>query len=126
MGTKLKLVIEKINGLKLRSAIHGKAKTDAIKMYSENETELEKLTIEQIQNHDWKGEIVSRGKLIQRMNYLTDRFHSLERHAFAPELNTMHFRNGKVIKTPQITEVEIAKVWICRKYDLNEIKKMIG
>jgi len=40
----------------------------------------------------------------------------LERHRYAPELNTLHYTDGTKVRVPQCTTLEQAKNYITNQY----------
>lgn len=45
---------------------------------------------------------------VKQINLIKKTVKGLERHAYAPEMNTLHFVNGSTFKVPQITTIENA------------------
>ena len=42
------------------------------------------------------------------MDNIYPQIHGLERHRYAPELNTLHFKDGTEFRTPHCTTIEEA------------------
>ena len=122
---KIEAIKKAIRNVQLNGIVHVQAKEEMEQMYCvDNAHNLDRLSEEAIKKHDWKGEVVSRAKLIQRMNLIKGRFFRLERHAFAPEMNCVHFKNGAKIPTPQIKDVLLAQIHIAKKYDLEKLRTL--
>ena len=46
---------------------------------------------------------------------MSKRIHGLERHRYAPELNTLHYTDGREVRVPQCTTIEEAVNYLKNK-----------
>lgn len=99
----LQMLTDKINSYKSYSQLV----KDRVLKQLQNRTELNELqykaTIKKL------GIVMKANKTyLTRFNIAKKQVYRLERHAYAPELNTLHFINNSSVKVPQMTSIDTA------------------
>tara|TARA_R100001163_G_scaffold18710_2_gene16494 strand:- start:493 stop:717 length:225 start_codon:yes stop_codon:yes gene_type:complete len=51
----------------------------------------------------------------QKPFHMSKRIHGLERHRYAPELNTLHYTDGTEVRVPQCTTIDEAVNYLKNK-----------
>lgn len=123
----LQLIKNKINAIKENSRFIQLAKGKRIEYYSEHEAELEGLPLDKVDKHDFRAEIFEAASNIEKKYYFEKYKYKfitgLERHAYAPELNTIYFRNNTIeVKVPRCNTIADAVSYIIRNQNLEQIK----
>lgn len=125
---KLELVITKINSVYSLHKFAKKAKAEKIKLYTEKADLLEQYPIEKIEAHDFASEILTLAFNMERSDYvkkhLSKRVKGLERHLFSPEQNTLHFKNGKMIRVSGADSIDSALRKITYSMNIEDLKKI--
>jgi len=126
---KLKYIIDELNTTPKEGVYKAKQcikiKKDA---YTEKIEMLEKLTFEQIKKHSFVSEVLSLSERLEKESYinrLKNKVNRLERHAYAPEMNKLHFKDGKSVNTPQRTTIEEAINYFIFSNSLYQIKRIL-
>lgn len=123
----LQLIQNKINAVKQNTRFMQLAKAKRIEYYTENASKVLTLEIEAIENHDFKAEILEAAINIEKMYYFEKYKYKLisglERHAYAPELNKIHFRGNAIeVKVPKCNTIDDAIKYIISNQNLEQIK----
>lgn len=108
---KLNLAIQLISGIclpKELSKFEIESKEVVISYYKDKQSLFEKVTIEQVRDHDFSNEVRTKAKNLKRYDILNKNVKGLERHTYAPELNKLHFINGQSISVSGKTTIEEA------------------
>ena len=93
--------------------------------YIERASTLEKITIEQLKNHSFVSETFILSERKEKQSFkarLLKSVKGLERHAYAPEMNKLHFNKGRTFSAPQKTSIEEAIELFINKTSLVGIK----
>jgi hypothetical protein len=123
----LQLIQIKINSIKENTRFIKLAKDKRLEYYTENASKVLKLEIEIIEKHNFKAEILEAAIKIERMYYFEKYKYKLisglERHAYAPELNKIYFRNNTIqISVPKCNTIDDAIKYIVINQNLEQIK----
>ena len=109
---KLKYIIKKINTIDAsKDKQLGLAKIDRINLYCGKVKELEELSFDQIEKFDFIAEVsMVADKRKADISLVSARLDviKLERHKYAPELNTLHFINNVSIRCPYKIDIDSA------------------
>jgi hypothetical protein len=123
----LQLIQTKINAIKQNTRFIKLAKAKRIEYYSDHVSELEGLHVDTIEKHNFLAEILEAALNIEKLYYFEKNKYKLisglERHAYAPELNKIYFRNNTIeIKVPKCNTIEEAVKYIVTNQNLDQIK----
>lgn len=88
----LNKIVERINKIKGNK----ESKKDSLQYYKENKSKLEKLSKNDIDSFNFEAEV----KRNQQKYRELKKVDKLERHAYAPELNKLWFKDGTFKKAP--------------------------
>lgn len=122
----LSIVTEKINAVYSTHKFINKAKKLRINYYSENLTLLSQLDPNFIENYNFTNEVLNFSFELEKLNYISKKllkYISIERHAYAPELNKIHILN-KEIKAPQITDINAAVKFLINSFSIESLKQI--
>lgn len=123
---KLDLIISKILAVNSDHAYIEKAKNERIQRYTEQRDMLEIVSDEKIQNWNFAAEVLNLAFLLERQDYwfkrIADKIVKLERHAYAPELNTLHFKNGKQAKVSNCTTIGQASTKLINGMSIEQLR----
>ena len=101
---------------------------ERINFYSSNIDKLDNISEENIKKHAFVSEVLSLSEDKEKKSYikrLTNKVNRLERHLYAPELNKLHFKDGKSVNTPQRTTIEEAINYFIFSNSLYQIKRTL-
>jgi hypothetical protein len=123
----LQLIENKIKSIKENTRFIQIAKSKRLEYYKENLNKVNALSLETIENHNFKLEVFEAAIKIEKLYYFEKYKYKLisglERHAYAPELNKIHFRGDSVeVKTPNCTSIDDAIKYIIINQSLEQIK----
>lgn len=125
----LQLVKEKINSVFSDHKFIKQAKAERIEKYTSQRDYLENsITIETIEKHNWAIEVLHTAFHLEKLDYwhkkVAHLIKGLERHSYAPELNTLYFINGKQIKVSQCNTIEQAQSKLINSLSIEQIKEI--
>lgn len=103
-------------------------KKEMLKFYADNSEKLEALTEKQFNAHCFVGELVRRCEAAEKQSLkpqLIKVLIGLERHQYAPELNSLLFASGQEIRTPGATDTKEALKQIINKSSVTTLKAII-
>jgi hypothetical protein len=123
----LQLIQNKINAITQNARFIKIAKAKRLKYYTENASKVLSLENETIEKHDFKAEILEAALKIEKMYYFEKHKYKLisglERHAYAPELNKIYFRNNSIeIAVPKCNTIDDMIKYIVINQNLEQIK----
>jgi hypothetical protein len=119
MNKAIQIATEKINALKTKNKYELKAKLQMIDYYlMDNVEALGKTDVEKVKAHKWRSEMLTKASRLKKFDLLKAQVVKLERHAYAPEMNCIHFKSGRTFSTPQKTEFDEALLYA--SYHLSE------
>ena len=119
---KVKKVTEMIRAVKASGKFVEESKDALIEHYSvKNRDKLEKLELDKILNHNFKDEVSTGALRLRKLSVLRKKVTKLERHAYAPELNKLHFKSGKTFFVKGITEMEDALLYASIHMDSTQV-----
>jgi len=88
-----------INAVNYKGEFAKESKDKLLEFYLvTNKTRLNSLDLNKVKDHDFKSEIMTGAMRLGKQRDLRKIVTKLERHAYAPELNQLHFKNGKTLK----------------------------
>jgi len=125
----LQLIQTKISSIKENTRFVKLAKAERLEYYTENSNKLENLPVGKIEKYDFKSEIFYTALNLEKIDYFKKHKYKLisglERHAYAPELNKIYFRNNKIeIAVPTCNTIEEAVKYIVKNQNLEQIKSI--
>jgi hypothetical protein len=104
-----------------------KAKKERLQYYNENIERLINVSEEQLKNHNFTNEVLNASQMILKRNLLPKllkKVYRLERHAYAPEMNKLHFKNNEFVKVPQRKTIEDALTCVINTMSLDHLIKL--
>jgi hypothetical protein len=123
----LQLIQTKISSIKETNRFIKLAKAKRLEYYTENASKVEDLSPRAVEEYDFKTEIFYTALNIEKLDYFKKHKYKLisglERHAYAPELNKIYFRNNTIeIAVPKCDTIDDAIKYIALKQNLEQIK----
>lgn len=119
----MKLVEDLINNTKVSGKFVTEAKQKLIEHYCvTNKARLAELPVEKIKAHDFQWEIKTGALRLKKQQELRKIVTKLERHAYAPEMNCLHFKSGKTFRVKGQTELDDAILYASIHMDEREIE----
>ena len=107
----LELVKEKINNVNaeyIPKKYVALAKRELIAFYVDNSEKVESMDYAKIEAYDFSSNVRQKARELNVYAKLEGKVVGLERHAYAPELNKLHFVNGKTYTVAGKTDVDSA------------------
>jgi hypothetical protein len=120
-ASKFDYVMAKINSYKPKNKFEKLAKKQAIERYQKRASDIENLQWSQIKSHLFDYEIQIKGQIEEKKAILRKKVSKLERHAYAPEMNTLWFKSGKCRTAYQCTTIEAAIAYVISPFYGNEM-----
>ena len=125
----LQLIQNKINSIKQNTRFIKLAKSKRLEYYTENASKVLNLEFETIEKHNFLAEILEAAINIEKLDYFEKHKYKLisglERHAYAPELNKICFRNNTIeIAVPRCNSIDDAIKYIVLNQMLEQIKSI--
>jgi hypothetical protein len=125
----LQLIQTKINAIKQNTRFVKLAKAKRLEYYTENASNVEDLSPRAIEEYNFLAEILETALNIEKLDYFKKHKYKLisglERHAYAPELNKIYFRNNTIeIAVPKCNTIDDAIKYIVLKQNLEQIKSI--
>lgn len=125
----LQLVQTKINSIKENTRFIKLAKSKRLEYYLDHASLVNDLSPRAIEEYNFKAEILQTAYNIEKLDYFKKHKYKLisglERHAYAPELNKIYFRNNTVeIAVPKCNTIDDAIKYIALKQNLEQIKSI--
>ncbi len=124
---KLEYIIKELNNIKAFNKYMLKAIKDRKEFYTNNCEKLESISFEKIEKHSFLSEVLQQTENLEKIKFsskLLKKVVKIETHAYAPELNLLHFKNHH-IKTPQAKTIAEAITQIINNNSLTSLNKMI-
>jgi hypothetical protein len=123
------LVQTKINSIKENTRFIKLAKSKRLEYYLEHASLVNDLSPKAIEKYNFKAEILETALNIEKLDYFKKHKYKLisglERHAYAPELNKIYFRNNTIeIAVPKCGTIDDAIKYIVLKQNLEQIKSI--
>ena len=125
----LQLVQTKINLIKPNTGFIKLAKRKRLEYYLEHASLVNDLSPKAIEEYNFEAEILETAFNIEKLDYFKKHKYKLisglELHAYAPELNKIHFRNSTIeIAVPKCETIDDAIKYIVVKQNLEQIKSI--
>lgn len=120
---KMQLVEDLINKVNLKGKYIKEAKEYKIDSYKKFKDKLNSVSIEQINNHNFKLEVKNKAHNLTKIAKIKEIVVKLERHAYAPEMNCLHFKSGRIYKVGYKTDLNKAIEYAANYMDLKDIKE---
>jgi hypothetical protein len=121
---KLNYIIKEIESLKPFNIYVKKAIKERKEFYISLSDKLEVVQIENIKKYNFKAEVLTRAEALEKQKYISkflDIIVKLEVHAYAPEMNILHFKKH-YIRVPQAKTIAEAIAQIINNNSLNSLK----
>jgi hypothetical protein len=119
---KVKKIAEMIRAVKVSGRFVNESKNALIEFYCvQQKDKLDKLDIDKIITHNFKDEVATGALRLRKKAEIKKKVSKLERHAYAPELNKLHFKSGKTFPVRGITELEDALTYASIHMDSPQI-----
>ncbi len=122
---KLHLVEDKINAVEYKHRLTKKTKKALLNTYFNRREDIQKLSLEVIEKHDFEAEVKRYVHNLEKVEIINKNVVKLERHAYAPEMNCLHFKSGLQLKVSQETELNSAIVHCAKMYTLETIQNTV-
>ena len=126
---KLELIKKSINSANVFDTFGKKAKKQKIEYYSKRINDLNRLSIEQIEKHNFNTEIINFAYELRKFNLVDKKLYknivSIEGHKYAPELNKVLFNNNIEIKCNNVTNITDALTFIVKNLSMEQIENLI-
>ena len=94
--------------------------------FVEKVNELETIPRTMLIGYDFQYEMLLGEKRLKRIENIESGVVKLETHAYAPELNCLHFKNGKTLKVNRLTEMDEAIMFAALSLSEEQIMDYIG
>lgn len=124
---KLNYILNEITKAKDLNRFTKEAKKFKSVFYTQSIDKLDNLNIEAIKKHNFISEVYFYAENLQKKSFipkLLKKVNCLETHKFAPELNTLHFKNRSV-RTSQKTSIAAALELIIKNNSIEGLKKLM-
>lgn len=119
----MKLIEDLINSTKVSGKFVEEAKQKLIEHYCvTNKSRLVDVPEDKIKAHDFKWEIKTGAMRLKKQQELKKIVTKLERHAYAPEMNCLHFKSGKTYRLRGQDTMEDALTYASIHMDEREIE----
>jgi len=105
----IELIENRINSIAGTDKFIKKAKIQRLQFYKDNLSKVNQMHVEKINDYNFKNEIINHAYNLRKLALLPKiqkQLIKLERHAYAPEMNKIHFTKNRFVKAPQITTIE--------------------
>lgn len=127
-STKFEIVKSKFELFKPCNKYQKKAKKDRLDFYTKNIERINSTDIEKIEKHDFRLEAIELALKFERLDYFNKNIYShiggLRRHQYAPELNTLEFRNGNFFNVPGIFTIVEAVTFIINTTTIEQLRTL--
>jgi len=126
-NSNIELIEKKINSIAGTDSFIKKAKIQRLQYYKDNLSKVEQMHVDRINNYNFKVEIVNHAHNLRKLALLPKiqkQIIKLERHAYAPEMNTLHFTKNRTFKVPQITTIEMALKILISDLGIEQLKTL--
>ena len=125
--TNLEIVQSRLEGLKA----NGKYQTEALEQLKQRylidkAQDVMKVPTSKLIGYDFQYEMELGAKRLKRIEIIKSGVVKLERHAYAPELNCLHFVTGNTFRVNGLTEMDEAILFAAISLSDEQIKKYIG
>ena len=70
--------------------------------------------------------VISKAIEFEKQDIIRNKTVKLERHAYAPEMNCLHFENGSKYSTPQMKDIESAVKYVAKCISGMELEQCVG
>jgi hypothetical protein len=121
---KLNYIISEIESLKPFNIYVKKAIKERKEFYISLSDKLEELPLENIKKYNFRAEVLKKAEALEKQKYISkflDILVKLEVHAYAPEMNILHFKKH-YIRVPQAKTISEAIAQIINNNSLNSLK----
>jgi hypothetical protein len=122
----ISIINQKINSVYSAHKFINKAKKQRLAFYYENLERVNNLDAQYINNYNFQNEVLNLSFQLEKLNYINKSLLkniSIERHAYAPELNKILIFN-KEIKAPQITDISAAVLFLTNNFNIESLKQI--
>lgn len=112
-----------LEGYKVKEVIEDKKSR-----YTEEQWRLKRISMDDIKAHDFKLEVLKACSYREKIDLIPELkklVHSLERHAYGPELNKLHLLSGETISTPNKTTIDNAVRYWVQTSELENLKNKL-
>jgi len=123
---KMQMITDRINSVFSSSKHIKEAKAKKIAHYLAKRAQIETLDEDLIKMHDFNAEVLGLCMQFEKLEVFTKhkvkKIYALDAHKFAPELNTLHFKNGHAIRVRGAVTIDQAIACIIKSMSLEQIK----
>lgn len=88
--------------------------------------DIAKVSTSKLVGHDFQYEMLLGEKRLKRIENIKSGVVKLERHAYAPEMNCLHFKNGKTFRVNRLTDMDEAVLFAAVSLSEEQIMNYIG
>lgn len=127
-STKFEIVKNKFELFNPVNKYQKKAKKDRLDFYTKNIERINTTDIEKIEKHDFRLEAIELALKFEKLEYFNKNIYShiggLRVHHYAPELNTLEFRNGNFFHIPSIFTISEAITFVINTTTIEQLKTL--
>ena len=102
-------------------------KKEVLDFYLSNIDKINSLKQSTFDNYSFLSEVLQKCERKEKRSF-TDKIYKkvikLERHAYAPEMNKLHFKKDIFIKVPKCTNIESAVLHCIKTLSINQLKNL--
>ncbi len=127
MQTNIELIENKINTVLGTDKFIKKAKIQRLQFYKDNLVKVNLMQTEKINEYNFKNEIINHAFNLRKVSLtpkIMKQIIKLEYHSFAPELNCLHFTKNRIVKIPQITNIENAITFLINSMNIDQLTEL--
>jgi hypothetical protein len=127
MQTNIELIENKINLISGTDKFIKKAKIQRLQFYKDNLVKVNQMQTDKIKDYNFKIEIVNHAHNLRKVSLnpkMLKQIIKLELHAYAPEMNKLHFTKNRIVKIPQITNIENAITFLINTMNIDQLTEL--
>ena len=125
--TNREILESRLNALKPNGKFQAQSLEAMKKMYFIDKADkLKGISRSKLVGHDFQYEMELGEKRLKRIEKIKSGVVKLERHTYAPELNCLHFKNGKTFKVNRLTDIDQAIMFAAIQLSEEQIVKYIS
>lgn len=127
MNSNIELIKNKINTITETDKFIKKAKIQRLQFYKDNLTKVNQMQVDKIVDYNFKNEVINHAYNLRKSSLtqkILKQIIKLELHAYAPEINKLHFTKNRIVKIPQITTIENALTFLINTMNFEQLTQL--
>jgi hypothetical protein len=127
MNSNIELIKNKINTITESDKFIKKAKIQRLQFYKDNLTKVNQMQVDKIVDYNFKNEVINHAYNLRKSSLtpkILKQIIKLELHAYAPEINKLHFTKNRIVKIPQITTIENALTFLINTMNFEQLTEL--